>query len=177
MSEGRVREGGGLWPWRQTLHHEEPADAIYMRRWFMWSRRLIKLLGGSELHHFHTDDGDVPHDHPSWMLCIVLWGSAQETVFFRRVSAASYGDGLKVWLPEWGSQEYRYYAPGWVSFTRRLPRIRLYRLGDFTHRIHDTRNLWTFCIRGPHRRRWGFRMPDGSWVPHEQYRRRMSAVG
>lgn len=66
-----------------------------------------------------------------------------------------------------------YADSGFVSFTRRLPRIRLYRLGSYTHRIHNTKNLWTLCIRGPHRRQWGFRLPDGSWVAHAEYRRRV----
>ena len=150
MSDGAVKMGGTRWPWTRTLLHEE--GDVYMIQWFSWARSWIKRIGGAQIHHFHSDDGIVPHDHPSWMLCIVLWGSARETVYFPDDQVPKYA---------WWQERF---APRWMYFVGNLPRIRLYRLGLYTHRIHKTKNLWTLCIRGPHRREWGFRKRDGTWV-------------
>ena len=148
MSDGAIRHNDGRWPWQRTLLHEGPDAPIYMRQWFAWRREWIKRFGGIQLHHFHSDDGDVPHDHPSWMLCIVLWGRALETVYLPEAETGQlFGPGQWRHLPKWGMAYLRRYAPDWVSFRRRLPRIRLYRLGSFTHRIHSTRNLWARAAR------------------------------
>lgn len=117
--------------------------APYLVRWslwlpFGWSLKLHKIM--------RPDDDRCPHDHPWWMLRIILFGgyiekcgSDQRTVF------------RKPWRP-------------WAFW-------RIYWCGaEFRHRIIELPKTfsWTLVLCSGKKREWGFYTKRG-WLPWQRF--------
>lgn len=86
-------------------------------------------------HHLHLSDDDrALHDHPWDFVSVILAGGYRE-------------------LTPTGAQDYR--APALVTHA-----------AEDLHRLEleDGGDVWTLVLTGRPRRRWGFALPDGSWV-------------
>ena len=94
------------------------------------------------LHHICQSDKDgEPHDHPWNFQSLIVKGAYQEYV---------YG------IPEFN----RYYAGDVVQ----------HKATD-AHRITLlSKEVWTLVYTSGGDRHWGYRLSDGSWIGHEEYR-------
>lgn len=119
------------------------AGSLYMRRW----RLGPDWLPGLRVHQIvRSDDDRALHDHPFDFITFILKGGYWEHL----------ADGSRT-----------FHGPGTVLFRRAemLHRLELNR----TWRViglcesDDEVPAWTFVIRGPHRREWGFDTLKG-WV-------------
>lgn len=111
----------------------------YLVRWSLWLPFGLSL----KLHQIvRADDDRCAHDHPWWMLRIILWGGYTEqhgpdhTISHR-----------KPWRP---------WAPWRIYFCG----------ATFRHRILalPTGSSWTLALMGGKRREWGFYTKAG-WIP------------
>lgn len=102
---------------------------------FMRRWRLLHIRGfGIRIHCIERSDADREcHDHPFTFLSVILWGGYWEC---RQ-------DGSRRWC-----------GPGSIVF----------RKAETLHRLElpDGKRAWTFVVRGPLRREWGF-MTDAGW--------------
>lgn len=125
-------------------------DSVYMKRW----RFVHTPWFGVRLHNIVRSDKDRElHDHPFTFVSVILAGGyVEETVDGRKVS----------------------YRPGQV----------LVRSADVLHRLDLNRDqvtgreipAWTFVIRGPKVRQWGFLTHLG-WVPAFAFHKYQEARG
>lgn len=137
-------------------------DKTYMRRWLLpqrwWPRALTKFLPGIRVHNIMTSDEDrALHCHPFDFMTIILKGGYTEYT----------ADGKS-----------RFYGPGSILFRKAetLHRLELPGTDIYTRRhdgilLHEGRYedpAWTFVIRGPIRRTWGFQTDQG-WVPWYEF--------
>lgn len=126
--------------------------SIYLTR-----HHLLENPDGSQvmLHQIHRSDEDREfHDHPWAFRSFIAAGAyIEHTPVFR--------EGSRAWIPGESRQ-------------------RLYRAGEWNDRpdpasVHRVEVVEHPCIsvvyRGPRVRDWGFLMPDGTWVPHQDYLR------
>ena len=123
----------------------------YMKRW----RFIHTKAFGVRIHKIERSDQDRElHDHPFSFVSIILKGGyIEETV-----------DGRKT-----------FYGPGSI----------LFRSADTLHRLDLVKTVpgvngtetpaWTFVIRGPERRQWGFLTPAG-WIPAYLWHKHVEAV-
>lgn len=130
-----------IWRWLNRLFgrsdiYIDPSSP-YMRRWRIGPKRW----SGLRLHHILRSDADRElHDHPFWFVSLILRGGYYE----------HRPDGSQTW-----------YGPGRIVFRR----------AEDLHRLELGRDrwgvevpAWTFVIRGPYAREWGFVTDDG-WMP------------
>lgn len=133
-------------------------DRTYMRRWLFpqrWLPRFFKALPGLRLHNIMASDEDrALHDHPFSFVTFVLRGGYYEHL----------ADGTRTW-----------HGPGSVLFRKAdtLHRLELNVNITFApHRYADDEakeiSAWTFVVRGPIRRAWGFQTDKG-WVPWQDF--------
>lgn len=120
----------------------------YMTRFYLlgWPSRLVKnWLPGLWLQHFHHSDDPVPHNHPKWIVSLILRGGYLETVWRR-----SYPCGWAACTP----------PSVLVDKFARLPwRINLIPLTryHYVEILDKQRGCWTICLVGPTLgRSWGF---------------------
>lgn len=118
-------------------------SAPYLVRWslwlpFGWSLKLHKIV--------RADDDRCAHDHPWWMLRLILWGGYIESHSTKHTVAHR-----KPWRP-------------WAPW-------RMYWYGSmFRHRILELPqgSSWTLVLCGSKSREWGFFTKLG-WVNWEQF--------
>lgn len=114
----------------------------YLRRWSLWLPRGWSI----KLHEIlRPDDDRCEHDHPWFMLRVILWGGYTEQRNGRTVD-------LLPWRP-------------WAPW-----RIYPCRSGTFRHRILHLhgRSSWTIALCGPAVREWGF-FTLTRWVPWREF--------
>ena len=128
---------------------------VYLSRWGFSHRRI----GGILLHRMDAPDPGLDlHDHPWWFVSIVLWGGyVEQRTDIRNASARAEM-----------VEHHGIYGRGDTVVRRRFS-VRTMRL-DECHTI--TRLLgkrsWSLVIKGPHRRMWGFYLPEG-YLPADRY--------
>jgi hypothetical protein len=123
-------------------------ENAYLVRWtlplpFGWSLKLHQIL--------RPDDDRCAHDHPWWMLRIILWGGYTE---YRGSALAP--DQLRL-------AECRPWRP-WAPW-------RIYWCGrHFVHRIAElpAGSSWTLALCGPSSGTWGFYTRRG-WMPWDVF--------
>lgn len=142
--------------WGQELPTSDGTP--YLRRWV-----LDLGIGSIRLHHWLCSDDDrAPHDHPYWMVTVLLKGGYDDVV--SEVGKDLFGER---------------YVAGWVAKRRRAPSIRLWR-ATHTHyvRVHEG-GAWSLCVTGRQSRVWGFWQLRGDgvrrWVRSSRYFRRVGA--
>jgi hypothetical protein len=141
-------------------------ERVYMRRWLFpprWLKsKFWRRLPGLRIHNIRESDGDRElHDHPFDFVSVVLKGGYWEHT----------ADGKQ-----------KFYGPGSILFRKAetLHRLELpmkWSLCDSPHCpyegrheavTHECQDAWTFVLRGPIRRPWGFMTATG-WVHWEQF--------
>lgn len=136
---------------RSDIHFN---GSLYMRRW----RIIHTPWFGIRIHNIvRSDDDRELHDHPFSFVSFILKG------------------GYNEYTPRGGPD---WYGPGSVIFRRAedLHRLELRRKRGFNLggaiRVPDQTSpevsAWTFVIRGPTRRQWGF-MTDKGWVSAKDF--------
>lgn len=109
---------------------------VYLTRW-----TLAELFGWALMVHVmrRPDQDRCHHDHPWPFVTLVLRGG-----YFEQVTDLTTGTVRE-----------QFNAPGAL----------LYRPAIHTHRVADLPqgSCTTLVLRGPRRRKWGFRNPDGRW--------------
>jgi len=110
---------------------------VYLSRWslrlpFGWSIKLHKLM--------RADDDRCHHDHPWWMLRVILWGGYVETI----------GEEHKEVTRRMGS----------LSFCK----------SSFQHRIVklNRSSSWSLVLTGKKRDNWGFYTSSG-WMGWREF--------
>lgn len=135
--------------WRGKVYVVPPAEAYsieHMRRAHWYMRRFWLLRLGPlqvRLHNILAEDPDRAfHDHPWPFRSFILRG--------------------------WYLEE-RDHGPGRFQIREAGDTYRMGR-GDY-HRIVQVADggVWTLFVTWGARSGWGFKMPDGSTVPHEDY--------
>lgn len=115
-----------------------PADCPLMVRWTLHASRLGKIL----VHHFLPNATDnVPHDHPSSFVTVVLWGA---------------------YLDIQASGEIEEMRAGVIRF-RPAEHAHITEIGP--------RGCWTLVVMGRKRRPWGFWHSGRWWPWREHERR------
>lgn len=123
--------------------------SLYMKRW-----RLLHLKTcGMRIHNIVRDDADRElHDHPFTFLTFILWGGYFEETL----------DTSKVGIDERGYPftKKKWYGPGSILLKR----------AEDLHRLDmgPKGSAWTFSLRGPTWRQWGFLTKDG-WIPAYEF--------
>ncbi len=144
-------------PWRgwyQQIPKEERTK---------WQRLVITIVRrwpNLYLHKFQRDDDDrALHDHPSWAVSFILYGSYIEHT-----------------IANGGIHSKRQYDAGSLRFlpTRHTHRIELLRHivdnGDpIVQKEDPAAPCWTLFLFGPALRDWGFHCPERGWVPFEEF--------
>jgi len=124
-------------------------DSIYMTRWrFINAPRWLGGWGLRVHRIVRSDEDRELHDHPFSFLSIILWGGYTEE---RGVPFWAPGESHEV--PPWTRTVHRSYGAGSIIFRR----------AEMAHRLTLDRVTWTFVVRGPIRRQWGF-YTDAGWV-------------
>lgn len=128
--------------------------------------------GHLNLHVFYrSDEGRELHDHPWAYHTLILWGGYWEVLpLDPRAFSDEYTND-----EHWRNERHVWRKPG--SFLHRpaqwLHRVELAERAVWKHGDFPTRStpqiaitlLWT----SRKTREWGFRMPDGTWMPWKQY--------
>lgn len=129
---------------RLTLSHD---GRPFLERWGLCHDRF----GGFYVHHIAGPDPGIDlHDHPWWFASIVLSGGYSEKE--ERTIAAELYPTVCTGVPRF-----------WRRWSiHKMPLVVAHRI---THVLPGT---WTFVLRGPTHRVWGFYTPDG-WVAHDRY--------
>ena len=120
--------------------------AVYCSRLRGYMDRWIVLTpwGTLRLHHIlRADIGDDPHDHPFDFASLILCGGYTEARRFNDVDQVCRFDAGDI--------------------VRR-------KTTDFHRLISVDPGTWTLVLSGPKVKPWGFKMPDGSFVSHLEYR-------
>jgi len=140
--------------WAQELPTRDGTP--YLRRWV-----LDVGFCSVRLHHWLCSDDDrAPHDHPYWLLTLLLRGGYDDMVW-----AQGYVAGQAV-------------GPPWyVPVPRRAPSLKFWP-ATHTHyvRVHEG-GAWSLCLAGRQTRTWGFWQLRGDgvrrWVRSSRYFRRV----
>lgn len=122
----------------------------YMRRWILWSP-----FGTARVHNIlRSDDGRDFHDHPFSFVSIILRGGYIEH---------RPGCVCGTWAEPFAAiTPCRHYGPG--SIVRRR--------AEDLHRLELlSGSAWTLVFSTRYFRAWGFKLGDGTWVPHAKYNR------
>jgi hypothetical protein len=119
----------------------EPEET-YLRRWILFATPWF----GVNLHHILRSDGTDRgyHDHPWSFFSIRLKGTYTEYVL-------------------------RENDIGFEVPVRTRNRRFSFRRAEDAHRVDvDVEDVgcWTLIFKGPRRREWGFRQPNGEWIHH-----------
>lgn len=133
------------YPDRKYAHGCGPVR--FRDRPFAW---LLQKAGiSSRVHHILRSDKDVPHDHPSWSLSVILRGGYFEVIPVYDIFGCQVGVKRK-WC-----------GPGSILFRR----------ADKLHRLElpEGQTCWSIFTVGRKCRKWGYRCPDGRWLPHEEF--------
>lgn len=129
-----------FWSWFQTKILGR-SDIYFGADLYMrrWRFFSFRRLPGIRLHQILRSDLDREfHDHPFWFVSFILKGGYWE---FRP-----------------GEMIPHFYPPGSIIFRRATD----------LHRLELTEPAWTFVIRGPISRPWGF-MTDHGWVDWKSF--------
>lgn len=125
--------------------------SLYMSRWRFFN--APRWLGGWGLrvHRIVRSDMDRElHDHPFSFLSIILWGGYWELSHAPKCpSSIGHHEACRL--------EERYRVGSFV-----------FRRAEHAHRLVLSRPAWTFVIRGPIRKRWGFYTAEG-WLPWREW--------
>lgn len=128
-------------------------NSTYMKRWRLVDNRFF----GVRVHKIVRSDEDRElHDHPWTFLSFILSGGYIEH------------------RPFGVSKEYRRFD---FVFRRAedLHRLQLHKEYAYADNRVVEKPAWTFVIRGPTRRRWGFMTQDG-WIDAEDFDRHREAM-
>lgn len=137
----------------------------YLRRW-------VADFGfcSLRLHHWLCSDDDrAPHDHPYWMITLVLRGGYDDMQFRPHRSTARTADCRSA---DRGSIPLE-------GVRRRAPSVAFWH-ATHTHyvRVHEG-GCWSICLTGRQSRIWGFWQLRGDgvrrWVRSSRYFRRVGA--
>ena len=141
--------------------------SVYMRRW-----RLIDLPWfGVRIHHIVRSDHDREmHDHPFSFISFILRGGYYEHRPHAKIKGFILDSDGKRWT------DVKRHGAGSIVVRKAedLHRLDLAIISESETHVEE-RGTWTFVLRGPRRREWGFETPQGwmhwrdfiEWKGHE----------
>jgi hypothetical protein len=129
---------------------------LYMERW-----RIVDLVSwGVRLHHILRSDVDPElHDH-EWDYCsVVLWGGYYEQREDGKLTWYGPGSVVRRSAETRHRLELKVHAKGTVSM----------QTGTITWHSQRMVPAWTLVFRGRRRRKWGFWLKSGIFVPWQEF--------
>lgn len=118
---------------------------VHFRRYRLLSTPWFNIY----IHHILSSDLDVdPHDHPFSFHSLILKGAYQELCKYEP-----------------------YFDEGFHCCKHYAGQVVVHKAED-AHKITLlTPDVWTLVVTSGRTRDWGYRLSDGTWVQHQEYRR------